>query len=168
MSSPGSCNSPILQTVDALQELTVPIPVRSLQYTHPNSRYQYITHTQNTYILLTNCNLGLYTVIDGKGQFGVPGGRKEQGDRSIWDTIRRHFSKDIGIDMPRGRYSQFEWGDYRHSTRVYHRIVSNADALSLPIGLRGNIEIVWLSANEHNIFKFNKDLQTALRIYDVI
>jgi 8-oxo-dGTP pyrophosphatase MutT (NUDIX family) len=179
--SSSGCDSPVLPAEESLTDkldqlsIAVPIPVRASDNTRSSRRkgWRFSSIKKSVFVFLTNPNMGLYSLINRQGQFGVPGGKMDASDRGIWESAHREFFEETGGQMPLGHYDHFEWGDGHHTIRVYYRSLTDIEARSLPVGPSpdpegSEVEIVWVSVNKHNVFKYRNHLQKALRIYRAV
>lgn len=95
----------------------------------------------------------LYCTKNRKGEIGVPGGKREPMDSSMFETLRREFTEETGRTLPIKDYKYFEWGDLGHSIRIYHHTINEDDMDLLYIGPINNpgckeVETLWVAATE--------------------
>jgi ADP-ribose pyrophosphatase YjhB (NUDIX family) len=119
---------------------------------------------QSCFILLFDARERLYAVRNRSGELGVPGGKQEPYDRTMWETVRREFQEEVGVRVPqpaaesggRGRrllYRYIEFGEAHHVLRIYYGRVGAAAAGNLPRGplrdRRGSeTDAVWLNQSQ--------------------
>jgi len=76
----------------------------------------------------------VYAVRNRHGELGVPGGKREHGDKGLWGTACREFCEETGVEIPRKAYSHFEWGNSYHTIRVFYRFLTDVESSDLPVG----------------------------------
>lgn len=99
----------------------------------PNRRPWPGSVKQSAFVFLFH-NTKIYAVRNRGGKLGVPGGKRDPDDRSIWNTAGREFREESGSPLPGGIFHYFEWGTPRHSIRIYYRRLDSAAASALPLG----------------------------------
>jgi 8-oxo-dGTP pyrophosphatase MutT (NUDIX family) len=112
----------------------------------------------------------VYGVINIRDELGVPGGKRDPEDKSIWVAMNREFKEETGAILPSGSYSYFEWGDAFHSIRIYYHILSEEQVDELPIGvspdpMKQEVEIKWLPYNDDEMPNFRYHLRKAFNMY---
>lgn len=87
---------------------------------------------RSAFVILQRLDNGrVLFVHDRWGSIGLPGGKGEPGDTDQFATARREFEEETGASLPMLEYSWFEWGDRKHTIRVYYAHVSATIANTL-------------------------------------
>lgn len=118
----------------------------------------------------------LFAVRNRKNQLGVPGGKRDDDDKTIFAAARREFGEETGgASLPPGPFNHFEWGTSHHALRVYYRDLSEKEAAALPVGALkcpdvdlAEVETLWSPWDASVRGEFRPHLAQALAIYEAI
>ena len=115
----------------------------------------------------------VYAVRDTAGKIGVPGGKRDPGDATIWRTLQREFREETGGALPAGAFPHFEWGDARHTIRVYHRLLTREEARALHVGEVADpggseAETLWAAWEGMAREGFRPHIARALKLYGAL
>lgn len=86
---------------------------------------------QSVFVILQRPDGKILFVDDRWGSTGLPGGKGELFDTNQFATARREFKEETGVSLPKLEYKFFEWGDRKHTIRVYYAKVSTVIANTL-------------------------------------
>jgi len=148
-------------------------PAWRLNQAHQNRSTWSGPTKQSVFVFLFQEDGAVYAVRNRKGEYGVPGGKRDPVDRGIWDAARREFREETGVDMPTGKYSFFEWGNNYHSIKIYYRNMSHEEALILPVGATNDPdgeeqETLWSRWDVSVRKSFRTHIAQAFAIYEAV